>query len=236
MHVGRVKRWREQRLRSRFRHERQTVAMELAAALHHSRDGRRETYDGLRAQKTASSGGQRPGVLTEPEPQWEAVTVGHVAAPVPSLAVPLLAGAAGEAGVVADDTTVSFLLAENLKLQKEVKEERRRKREEAEHEARMQEVDRRVQADVPLIPGRVSRVATSSPWRRGEGKRGTRRNCPNPLPHAPFALGNLDIFFRAPCLPVLVRCLRLARGAREIWIPNSTCRVPRWKHVDASDL
>ena len=42
--------------------------MELAAALHHSRDGGRETYYGLRAPKTASSGGRRPGVLKEPEP------------------------------------------------------------------------------------------------------------------------------------------------------------------------
>ena len=41
--------------------------MELAAALHHSRDGGRETFYGLRAPKTASSEG-RPGVLKEPEP------------------------------------------------------------------------------------------------------------------------------------------------------------------------
>ena len=64
---GSAKRRRERRLRAMLRHERQTVAMELAAALHHSRDGGRETYYGLRAPKTASSGG-RPGVLKEPEP------------------------------------------------------------------------------------------------------------------------------------------------------------------------
>ena len=58
------------RLRSMLRQLRQTVAMELAALLHHSRDGGRETYYGLRAPKTASSGG-RPSVLTEPEPQGE---------------------------------------------------------------------------------------------------------------------------------------------------------------------
>ena len=34
-----AKRRRERRLRAMLRHERQTVAMELAAALHHSRDG-----------------------------------------------------------------------------------------------------------------------------------------------------------------------------------------------------
>ena len=57
-----------------LRHELQTVAMELAAALHHSRDVGPGTHVGLRAQKTASSG-QRPGVLTEPEPcrRWRAI-------------------------------------------------------------------------------------------------------------------------------------------------------------------
>ena len=55
-----AKRRRERRLRAMLRHQRQTVAMELAAALHHSRDGGRVTNYGLRAPKTASSGG-RPG-------------------------------------------------------------------------------------------------------------------------------------------------------------------------------
>ena len=66
--AGAARRRRERRLRAMLRHERQTVAMELAAALHHSRNGGRETYYGLRAPKTASSGGRRPGVLKEPEP------------------------------------------------------------------------------------------------------------------------------------------------------------------------
>ena len=61
---------RERRLRAMLRHERQTVAMELAAAIHHSRDGGRVTNCGLRAPKTASSG-RRPGVLTEPDPQGQ---------------------------------------------------------------------------------------------------------------------------------------------------------------------
>ena len=48
-----------------------------------------------------------------------------------------------------DDVDVTFLLRENLKLQEEKEEkERRREREEAEYEAHMQELDRRVQADV----------------------------------------------------------------------------------------
>ena len=74
MDVGRVtgaaKRRRERRLRSMLRHERQTVAMELAAALHHSRDARSDVAHGaLRGQKTASSG-MRPEPLGEvSEPQ-----------------------------------------------------------------------------------------------------------------------------------------------------------------------
>ena len=42
-----------------------------------------------------ASAGMRPGVLKDPAPQV-AVTDGYVAAPVPSLAVPLLADAAGK--------------------------------------------------------------------------------------------------------------------------------------------
>ena len=76
-----VMRRRQGRLRAMLRHERQTVAMELAAALHHSRDAGPGTYDGLQAQKTASSGKR----LTEPEAQVGAVTVGNVAAPGPLL-------------------------------------------------------------------------------------------------------------------------------------------------------
>ena len=47
-----------------------TVAAELAVALHHSRDVGPGTHVGLREQKTASSGGRRPGVLKENEPPY----------------------------------------------------------------------------------------------------------------------------------------------------------------------
>ena len=66
-----ARRRRERRLRSWLRHERMTVAMELAAATHHSSPKGGwpgATHDALRGQKTASSGGRRPGVLKEPEP------------------------------------------------------------------------------------------------------------------------------------------------------------------------
>ena len=57
-----------------LRHERQTVA--LAEASHHSAPkGVRATYSGLRAQKTASAAGKRPGALKEPEPHREVARV-----------------------------------------------------------------------------------------------------------------------------------------------------------------
>ena len=78
--AGAARRRRERRLRAMLRHERQTVAMELAAALHHSRDVGLGTNDGLRAQTTASSG-KRPAPHEEvAEPQVRAATVGYVAA------------------------------------------------------------------------------------------------------------------------------------------------------------
>ena len=85
---------RQRRLRSMLWHERQTVAMELAAALHHSRDVGPGKNDGLREQKTTSSG-KRPGVPTEPEAQVGAVTVGYVAVPG---AAPLRTDAGGHCG------------------------------------------------------------------------------------------------------------------------------------------
>ena len=53
---GAAWRRRQRRLRSMPRHERQTVRMELAAALHHSWGGGLGTHEGLRAPKTASAG------------------------------------------------------------------------------------------------------------------------------------------------------------------------------------
>ena len=83
----------------------------------------------------------------------------HSAVEAPLLVVPSLRGADG-----VDGTTVSYLLAENLKLQKEEEEKkRRRKREEAEYEAHMQELDRQVQANVPLTP------AEPRAWRKWAG-------------------------------------------------------------------
>ena len=87
--TGSARRRRERRLRSFLRHERMTVRMELAAALHHSsfRGAGPEMYDAPRSQRTANSrvglaeyyelfsddgrptGRERPGALLEPWPQ-----------------------------------------------------------------------------------------------------------------------------------------------------------------------
>ena len=55
---GAAWRRRQRRLRSRWRHEQQSVAMALCAAAHHSFDkvAAGEKYDGLRAQKTDRAG------------------------------------------------------------------------------------------------------------------------------------------------------------------------------------
>ena len=78
-----------------LRHERQTVAIEPAAALHHSRDVGLGKHDGLRAQTTASSGSF--GEVSEP--QEAAATVGYVAARTPLIwwGPPRLADSSAEA-------------------------------------------------------------------------------------------------------------------------------------------
>ena len=85
----------------------------------------------------------------------------HSAGEAPLLVVPSLRGADG-----VDGTTVSFLLAENLKLQKKKEEEeRRRKREEAQHEARMQELHREKEKEeeekTSLCSSASTRLSTS---------------------------------------------------------------------------
>ena len=67
--TGSARRRRERRLRSWLWHERMTVAAELSAALHHSRDGERVPYVGLRAQQTgqhSSRGGGGPRSVRRP--------------------------------------------------------------------------------------------------------------------------------------------------------------------------
>ena len=57
--AGSARRRRERRLRSMLRHERQTVAMELTAALHHSCDVGLKNKMGRRSQQIYQSGRER---------------------------------------------------------------------------------------------------------------------------------------------------------------------------------
>ena len=121
-----------------LRHERQTVAMELAAALHHSRDVGPGTHVGLRAQKTASSAGARPAALKVAEPgavvfaAWCSQAEG-APGPLrfPRLALPQLAAPANE---VVDTAAVRFLLAQNLKKRQEEEALAKKEEEELEEE------------------------------------------------------------------------------------------------------
>ena len=126
-----ARRRRERRLRSWWRHERMSVAAALAEAHHHSAPKvGAETHYALRRQKTASAA--RPGVLEDPAPQG-AVTVGYVAAPVPTLALSVLAGSAGEA---VDDRSLRFLLGRSLAETKEEEEKKAKEEEEELDQAR----------------------------------------------------------------------------------------------------
>ena len=117
---GAAKRRRERRLRSWAKHERQTVAIALAEALHHSAP---------RGHKSARAG-VRPGVPEDAGPLRETEHVQHAAlrgpkppSPgVPSLAMPVLAGTAGEA---VDRTALSYLLQQSLAATREEEEERK---------------------------------------------------------------------------------------------------------------
>ena len=134
-----AKRRRERRLRQFLRHERLSVAMALAAAKHHSapKSAGPESYEALRGQNTAKAG-KRPSVLTEPEPQGAAVTVGYVAAPGPLLVVASLAG-----GDEVDVTTVSYLLKAALVLKKEEEERKVQERK----ERVMRDIHRKIHAN-----------------------------------------------------------------------------------------
>ena len=125
---GAARRRSGRRLHSWLRHERMTVRMELAAALHHSAGP--QTNDAARSQKTVGSRGVRPGVLQDPAPQ---LVSEHAAclcsSEVPSLSLPVLADRAAE---VVDSCSLRFLTASALEARREeekvkVKEKERKR-------------------------------------------------------------------------------------------------------------
>ena len=129
---GAAVRRRQRRLRAQLRHEQQSVAMAVAAALHHSANKKSPVVEGTHSarqgQKTAA--GTRPAPLAEvAEPQGLSVAPRCPDAGVPLLSVPLLAGRGG-----IDDNSVRWLL--KVELRKRQKEEKERKEEEEWAESR----------------------------------------------------------------------------------------------------
>ena len=162
---------RERRLRQWLRHERMTVAAELSAALHHSRDGRQVSHVGLRPQKTDCSwGGRRPGVLEDPGPPQLGV---ERAACLRSTGLPPLPDLCG--GDVHDATPVKFLLRQTLLQRTKEEEERRRKeleqamKEEKEYEewhVRLASASQLAQQLLAERSGRSDASSSSRPTRR----------------------------------------------------------------------
>ena len=124
------------------------------------------THDALRGQNTPLPG-VRPGILAEPGPQRSDRSRRPFSGDcLPTLSLPVLAGALGEQ---VDSSTLRFLTAAALsatrKLEEEEKEKAKMKKlkeemEAAEHEEKMLELNRRVQADLPLS------AAERSAWRQ----------------------------------------------------------------------
>ena len=184
--VGSARRRRERRLRSWWRHERTTVAAEFVVALHHNRDVGPGMHVGLRAQKTASSGGRRPGVLKEPVPPVVVECAARPCSGVPLLAIPCLGG--GADGV--DVTTTQFLLKKAILRKKEEEEEEEKARKEeaqekadlelakrdpwwAQHLAKRKAMDEQHLADMKAIEERRYKASSSS--KRKRKKRRKRR-------------------------------------------------------------
>ena len=173
--TGAAARRRERRLRSWLRHERQTVAMVLAEACHHSsgtfpptlkerRMAGQDAYGALRRQKTARIAGLHPDELVEPGVQVRAVTVGYVAARVPTLAGHRLTS--DDDGV--DGRTVRFLLKQSLAEKKEWEEERRRLVQES-----VEQVRARVDAE-----NAARHAASSSTGKRRKRKKRKKKKLP----------------------------------------------------------
>ena len=147
--AGAARRRRERLLRSMLRHERQTVAMELAAALHHSLGVRPDvSYKAPRGQKTASSARGCPDVLAEAGVQGGSVAPRFPDAGVPTPAMLVLSGRVAE---LVDPSALGYLTASAL-------EANRKEEEEEEKEEKAQKAAT-LQSDVHAI--------LSSPWARG---------------------------------------------------------------------
>ena len=164
---------RQRRLRSWLRHERQTVAMELAATLHHSRDvglGRTPAYGHRRRRAARRPAGT--GAPTSRDAPWYPAGARGVGASSDGrlrgcrwCSSPRLA--ASLAGVDAiDDTSVFFLLEMALKTPEEVERMRRveRRRLVKENEEKEQEEKREKERHKAEVEETIARLSAEF-WR-----------------------------------------------------------------------
>ena len=157
-----AQRRRGRRKRAMLRHEQQSIAMALAAALHHSRrwsaaerrptgtEDRRQdpTHAGLRAQKTPPQG-ERPGSLAEPAPQRSDR----------SLRLPCRLWRARQAMQWTPPPSASSrLLQARREEEKKKKKKKKKKAKEERKERLMLEIHRKVCADQPVTYS-MARVA-----------------------------------------------------------------------------
>ena len=138
-----------------------SVAAAVAEALHHSagprekvveRRGRQEgevheTHNALRSQTTPLPG-KRPAPLSEVTGPQAALTDGYVAAGVPLLGAPSLAGSSAEA---IDGSTLSFLLQHALEV-------KRKEEEEAAETAELAKLKKRLAADEARVMEEIDRL------------------------------------------------------------------------------
>ena len=173
-----AKRRREGRLRSWLRHERQTNAMELAAALHHSRDGRLESYVGsqrgtCRVLRTFLGRWQARGDAAATSRGGATAAVGDGACGKPrttgpSLGLAVLGG--GREGV--DSSALVFLVSRAVDDRKKDEDEKLKE------EARMDLIEDRILEGAPVSTADVKawqRWAMAAPSSAGTKRKGKKR-------------------------------------------------------------
>ena len=180
-----------------WRHEQLSVAAALATVTHHSFQVGTK-HDGARRLSPALVGSCRRLLRMWPSRREGQSRTGTWLPPVPSLAVSLLAGAAGEA---VDDTALLPLPEVAFREEEGGGGGGRRRRSRKGKGGRNMPMRRlsfgryshcRVGA-APLNRKLGSRQSSSPPLGRGRGRRGGRGRCRNPTLHSPLVYGHVDV-------------------------------------------
>ena len=178
----------------------------------------------------------RPAPLAEvAEPQGRAVTVGYVAAQVPSLAGPLLAGAASEA---VDSSSLRFLAAAALQKLKEEEKEKVKEKLKAESVVQQQAAVALERARL-LLEKRSANPSSSSSSLRRKRKKRRRTKVPKTsssrlrLP-ARAALRSRHLRGDPGC--VVSVCLSVQRFSGEDQLAPASCTSSRLRMDDYDEL